>query len=83
MLSLPMGIDGVHVKTLARATLIAGGVEVLALQLGVDPDTLGSWLRGEKPPPVEVFLRAVDIVVADSTRPERIIGPDRDSGLKS
>ena len=78
-----MGIDGVHVRTLARATLIAGGVDVLALQLGVDPNILGSWLRGEKPPPVDVFLRAVDIVVADSTRPERLIGADRDSGLKS
>ena len=78
-----MVTDGVHVRTLARATLIAGGVDVLALQLGVDPKALGSWLRGEKPPPVDIFLRAVDIVVADSTRPERIIGSDRDSGLKS
>jgi len=78
-----MVTDGVHVRTLARATLIAGGVDVLALQLGVDPNALSSWLRGEKPPPVDIFLRAVDIVVADSTRPERIIGSDRDSGLKS
>jgi hypothetical protein len=78
-----MARDGIHAKTLARATLIAGGVDVLALQLGVEPATLGMWLRGEKRPPVEVFLRAVDIVVADSTRPERLIGTERDGGLKS
>jgi hypothetical protein len=78
-----MATGGVHVRTLARATLIAGGVDVLALQLGVEPAALGMWLRGEKQPPVEVFLRAVDIVVADSTRPERIIGPERDGGWKS
>jgi hypothetical protein len=78
-----MTTHGVHVKTLARATLIAGGVDVLALQLGVEPAVLGTWLRGEKQPPVEVFLRAVDIVVADSTRPERIIGNERDGALKS
>jgi DNA-binding transcriptional regulator YdaS (Cro superfamily) len=78
-----MARDGIHAKTLARATRIVGGVDVLALQLGVEPATLGVWLRGEKQPPVEVFLRAVDIVVADSTRPERIIGTERDGGLNS
>ena len=68
-----MGAQGVHVRTLARAMLIAGSVEVLALRLGVDPVALGVWLRGERKPPVQVFLRAVDIVVADSTRPERLV----------
>jgi hypothetical protein len=52
---------------------IAGSVDVLARRLGVDPFALGVWLRGERKPPVQVFLRAVDIVVADSTRPERLV----------
>jgi hypothetical protein len=68
-----MAAAGVYARTLARALLIAGSVDVLALRLGVDPLALGTWLRGERQPPVQVFLRAVDIVVADSTRPERLV----------
>jgi hypothetical protein len=68
-----MRVDGVHVQTLARAVLIAGSVDILALRLGVPSTTLDAWLRGEEPPPVQAFLRAVDIVVADSTRPERLL----------
>ena len=68
-----MRVDGVHVQTLARAVLIAGSVDILALRLGVPRSTLDAWLRGEEPPPVQAFLQAVDIVVADSTRPERLL----------
>jgi DNA-binding transcriptional regulator YdaS (Cro superfamily) len=68
-----MRVDGVHVQTLARAVLIAGSVDILALRLGVPPSTLDAWLRGEEPPPIEAFLHAVDIVVADSTPPERLL----------
>jgi hypothetical protein len=67
-----MSVNGVRVQTLARAVLIAGSVDILALRLGVEPSTLDAWLRGEEPPPVQAFLQAVDIVVADSTRPERL-----------
>jgi hypothetical protein len=68
-----MSAGGVHARTLARAILIAGSVDVLALRLGVDPFALGVWLRGERKPPVQVFLRAVDIVLAERTRPERLV----------
>ena len=60
----------VYAKTLARAVLIAGGVDALANELGVAPHALASWLRLERDPPMDVFLRAVDIVVEDAVRPD-------------
>ena len=63
-------VASVYAKTLARATLIVGGVDALALELGVAPQALASWLRLERVPPMDVFLRAVDIVVEDAVRPE-------------
>jgi hypothetical protein len=67
-----MSVDGVHVQTLARAVLITGSVDILALRLGVTPSTVDAWLRGDEPTPMHAFLQAVDIVVGHSTRPERL-----------
>jgi DNA-binding transcriptional regulator YdaS (Cro superfamily) len=67
-----MSVDGVHVQTLARAVLITGSVDLLALRLGVTPSTVDAWLRGDEPTPMHAFLHAVDIVVGDGTRPERL-----------
>ena len=52
----------VHVRTLKRAAEIAGGEQPLALCLKVTPSHLALWLAGIETPPVDVFLRAVDIV---------------------
>lgn len=52
----------VHVRTLKRAAEIAGGEQPLALRLKVTPSHLALWLAGIETPPVDVFLRAVDIV---------------------
>lgn len=76
-----MSTDSVHVRTLARAALIVGSEELLALRLAVDPEVLRRWLQGQQQPPIEAFLRAVDIVVAESTRPERLMRPERDGAL--
>ncbi len=69
----------VYVKTLARAALIVGGVDRLALQLKVRPELLALWLCGERHPPTDAFLNAVDIVVADTVSPQRIVSaPERE-----
>jgi hypothetical protein len=58
----------VYLRTLKRAAEIAGGVEELSAQLGVRGDDLAYWLQGTKPVPQEIFLRAVDIVVAHDVK---------------
>lgn len=52
----------VYVKTLERAAQIAGSELSLALRLKVTPSHLALWLKGLERPPVEIFLRAVDLV---------------------
>jgi hypothetical protein len=52
----------VYVKTLERAAQISGGEQALALCLRVTPSHLALWLKGLERPPVEIFLRAVDLV---------------------
>ena len=52
----------VYVRTLERAVQIEGGEEALALRLKVTPSHLALWIQGIERPPVDVFLRAVDLV---------------------
>ena len=75
-------MPSVYAKTLARATLIVGGVDALAVELGVAPQALASWLRLERDPPMDVFLRAVDIVVEDAVPQREVLhsGPPRRDG---
>jgi DNA-binding transcriptional regulator YdaS (Cro superfamily) len=54
----------VYARTLRRAAEIAGGVQQLGSKLGVSSEDLVYWLQGTKAVPQEIFLRAVDIVVA-------------------
>ena len=54
----------VYARTLRRAAEIVGGVEKLRSELGVHSEDLVHWLQGTKAVPQEIFLRAVDIVVA-------------------
>jgi hypothetical protein len=58
----------VYSRTLKRAAEIAGGVEELGAELGVRSDDLAYWLQGTKSVPQEIFLRAVDIVVAHDVK---------------
>jgi hypothetical protein len=63
-------VPNVYVKTLVRAAQIVGGEAELALRLKVTPSHLHLWIRGLSDPPLDVFLRAVDIVVEhDQAKP--------------
>jgi len=55
-------VPDVYVRTLERAVQIEGGEQALALRLKVTPSHLALWIQGIERPPVEVFLRAVDLV---------------------
>ncbi|TAK81350.1 MAG: hypothetical protein EPO20_24935 [Betaproteobacteria bacterium] len=55
-------MSSVHFQTLEYAAGLVGGEEQLAHRLGVSSSELDLWLAGGAPPPVSVFLKAVDIV---------------------
>jgi hypothetical protein len=57
----------VHVRALEHAAAILGGKEKLREYLHVPMANLEAWLAG-KPPPMDVFLKAVDAISAPSLR---------------
>ena len=59
----------VHIRTLARAAQIVGGPQELALKLKVTPSHLALWMSGAEPCPPNVFLLAVDLVLARASQP--------------
>jgi hypothetical protein len=56
-------------RTLRYAEAIAGGVDALAMRLGVVPATVTAWSAGHEDIPDTVFLSAVDII-CDATDTE-------------
>jgi len=61
-----MGDKGptVHARALQRAADILGGKEPLRVVLRVPMIRLDEWLAGHSEPPMDIFLRAVDIISA-------------------
>jgi hypothetical protein len=51
-----------RLRTLVRATIVAGGPEQLAARLGVSRQAVCAMLEKTVPVPQWVFLRLVDIV---------------------
>jgi hypothetical protein len=58
----------VYSRTLQRASEILGGPEALARHLRVEQNELARWIDGRAPPPIDVFLLAVDVVVLHADR---------------
>ena len=59
-------MSDLHAQTLARAAHIVGGVDILGTELGIQPELLDRYLRGEAVVPAELFLRATEIITAAS-----------------
>jgi hypothetical protein len=53
----------VYARTLHRACEMLGGLDATARHLHVPGATLTRWIGGAEQPPLEVFLRAVDVVL--------------------
>jgi hypothetical protein len=53
----------VYAGVLVRAAEILGGPQALSEYLEVPATRIDPWLSGQSPPPADVFLRAVDLVV--------------------
>ena len=61
-------MPNLHAQALARAAHIVGGSDILSTELGVQPELLDRYLRGEAVVPSELFLRATEIITAASVR---------------
>jgi DNA-binding CsgD family transcriptional regulator len=66
-----MGTRDIYQRTLVRACVVAGDETALAKKLGVPTERLLGWLLGDTALPIDVFLRALDIVLARSTEQVR------------
>jgi len=53
----------VYSRTLHRACEVLGSLDALSRQLNVPAPTLARWIGGLEQPPLDVFLKAVDIVL--------------------
>src|SRR5688572_2921261 len=49
-------------RTLHRAVNVCGGLAPLAKNLGVSADMLATWLDGNANPPVDIYIKALDLV---------------------
>ena len=70
----------VHAKALHRAAEILGGKEPLRTLLGVSARRLDAWMAGDEEPPIDIFLKAVDII---SAGPARQLSPANDAVARS
>lgn len=59
----------VYVRTLQKAAELSGGQKKLARYLRVPLAELEKWIAGSSPPPVNVFLKAVDFVLEETPSP--------------
>jgi hypothetical protein len=53
-------------RVLAKAAVRIGGADRLAAYLKVTPEELEVWLTGKAVPPVELILRATDLLVGEN-----------------
>jgi len=61
-----MGHRDTYQKTLVQALIVAGDETALAAKLGVPVMSVVDWLLGDKQVPIDMFLRAVDVVLASN-----------------
>jgi len=59
-----MGNATVHTETLRRAASALGGEAGLARALHQSADQVHRWLKGDDYPSTEVYLQALDLLIA-------------------
>lgn len=69
-----MGARDIYQRVLARACLVAGDEAALAKSLGVPTKRLIGWLLGDQKVPIDMFVRALDIVL---TRANELVPENR------
>jgi DNA-binding transcriptional regulator YdaS (Cro superfamily) len=63
-----MSAGDTYRMTLMRACVLVGSEQQLARKFGVPEKRIAEWLLGEVPLPDDIFLQAVDIVLAYNTQ---------------
>jgi hypothetical protein len=56
-------VNQVRSRALGRAADILGGSRALRAYLNVSAMVLGMWMSGATPPPTDVFLKVVDLII--------------------
>jgi hypothetical protein len=51
-----------YCSALSRAEKILGSRARMAAFFGVPPQKIQAWLEGEEAPPLEIFLRSLDVI---------------------
>lgn len=59
----------VYSRTMQKAAQLAGGEKKLARYLRVPMADLLKWMAGQDTPPTQVFLKAVDLVLEETSPP--------------
>jgi hypothetical protein len=62
-----MSRSTVHTETLRRAAAAMGGEAGLAKALRVPAEQAQRWLAGDDYPPTDVYLKALDLLIATGT----------------
>ena len=62
-------VDKVYSRTFAKAVELIGGRRELARELRVPLADLDRWISGNAKPPLQIFLKAIDLVL-DETAPQ-------------
>jgi hypothetical protein len=55
--------NDVYIRSFARAAELLGGVDKLAAHLNVSQSHVRWWIKGLDKPPMDLFLRVVDLVM--------------------
>jgi DNA-binding transcriptional regulator YdaS (Cro superfamily) len=55
--------ENAYARVLARAAVVAGSIEALALELHISPAIVRAWVNGTQKVPVAVFLTVVDLLM--------------------
>jgi hypothetical protein len=61
--------DDTYRAALARAAQILGGAVALSRHLQVPMKDLTHWLAGDGVPSTGVFLRVIDVIIEDGSKP--------------
>jgi hypothetical protein len=66
----------VYSRTMQKAAQLAGGQKKLARYLRVPMSELERWIAGKGEPPMQSFLKAVDLVLEETPSPAAGSEPD-------